>query len=93
MFQNYPIELSFTPKFTSFYSKQSRIMAIEGMTGLKNINGAFENPENNTEVELLVSYLSRMYDFSLCYNIYDFILNTIKFSPLALDVINANYDE
>lgn len=90
--QNVP-ELSFIPNFKSVNKKSLKILKIEGLTGLMDIESAFDNPLNNTDVELIVSFLNRKFDFSTCNNVYFFIINVIGFSPRSLETINANYDE
>lgn len=74
-------------------TKKYRTMEIEGITGLKNISPAFEDSSNESEIELLIKYLNKKYDFSAYYDVYDFIVNVIKFSINALEVIDANYEE
>src|SRR5256885_1294142 len=87
-------EFNFGPKVIGINSFKLRILAIEGITGLKNIDSAFDDPLNNTEIELLVSYLKRSYNFTDGENnVFSFILNVIKFSSTALESINANYEE
>lgn len=79
--------------FSEIDTKQLRIMAIEGITGLKNINSAFDNQLNETEIELLISFLNRKYFFSECEDVFNFIVNVIKISTNALNLIGANYKE
>uniref|UniRef100_A0A6C0AED9 Uncharacterized protein n=1 Tax=viral metagenome TaxID=1070528 RepID=A0A6C0AED9_9ZZZZ len=93
MIRNPIPEFTFTPSFSSINTHQLRILSIEGLTGLKNIKEAFEDPLNNSEVELLISFLDRKYDFSLYEDAYDFIINIAKFSYTSLEFINANYSE
>uniref|UniRef100_A0A6C0AD52 HNH nuclease domain-containing protein n=1 Tax=viral metagenome TaxID=1070528 RepID=A0A6C0AD52_9ZZZZ len=70
-----------------------RILEIKGLTGLKKIKKAFLNTSDNTEIEMLINFLDKKYDFSLCNDMYDFILNVIKISPISLECINANNEE
>uniref|UniRef100_A0A6C0AD86 Uncharacterized protein n=1 Tax=viral metagenome TaxID=1070528 RepID=A0A6C0AD86_9ZZZZ len=73
--------------------QEFRILSIEGLTGLKNIKSAFEDTLNNSEVELLISFLDKKYNFSLYEDVYDFIVNVAKFSSRSLKIIEANYEE
>lgn len=71
-----------------------RIKEIEGVTGLRGIKEAFENRLNETDVELIVSFLARKYKFSEVYDdIYEFIVDTVGISVSVLNDINANYEE
>lgn len=71
--------------------KKLKIRAIQGITGLEDIEEAFDNSLNKFEVKLLVNFLDKKYNFSLFEEPYDFILNVAKFSPIALECINANF--
>ena len=77
-------EFTFTPRLQSVDRKQIRISAIEGITGLKDISSEFDNPLNNTEIELLISFLSRKYNFLLCDDVFYYIINVLKFSQNSL---------
>lgn len=81
--------------FEDFDRRSIRISAIEGITGLKGISHAFENQINETEVELILSFLERKYRFSEedGYDIRNFLLNVVGFSENSLKFINANYYE
>lgn len=96
MIRNYSnfTDLSFEPSSESINSKNLRIMSIEGMTGLQNIEIAFKNPLNNTEVELLASFLDRKYDLSLGdTDILSFVTNILGFSLRSLQFIHADFEE
>lgn len=85
---------TFTPVLKNRNNKSIRICAIEGITGLRNIDDAFLNPLNNTEVELLVSFLERKYKLhEVEDDIYFYIRDVIGFSDISLENINANYEE
>uniref|UniRef100_A0A6C0AET6 Uncharacterized protein n=1 Tax=viral metagenome TaxID=1070528 RepID=A0A6C0AET6_9ZZZZ len=75
------------------YKEKRRILSIEGLTGLKNISSAFEDPLNYSEVELLLIFFNKKFNFDLYDDVYDFILNVAKFSPRSLESIDANYEE
>lgn len=75
-----------------------RLLAIQELTGLKNLNHAFDYNINNTEIELLIFFLDRRHNFSLCEyeednGVYEYITNIIQFSPESLELIGANFKE
>ena len=72
-----------------------RIWAIEGITGLKDLDRAFDNHFGSTEVELIVDFLKKKYHLANGGNedVYDFIINTLQFSDRALNIIEVNYPE
>lgn len=74
--------------------KMMRVMSIEGITGLKGLIGAFENNEGLTEVESIVSHLNRTYNLSDGdYDILNYLTGVIKFSEIALESIDVNYED
>ena len=94
MLQRTNRDFVFNPTFSSTNTKSLHIMSIEGITGLSDIESAFENRINETDVELLMFHLNKKYDLSSGdNNVYDFIVNAIGFSRRALVNINADYEE
>ena len=92
--------VSYMPLHRNTNKKILRIMAIEGVTGLKYIKDAFidcdcfENYSPDIEKELLIKFLNKKYNFSSCVgDVYYFIVNTIGFSHVSLKCINSNYKE
>jgi hypothetical protein len=69
-----------------------RIWAIEGITGLKDLEHVFDNAMGYTEVELIVNFLNRKYNLANGdEDVYDFIVNILQFSNRALNIIEVNY--
>lgn len=69
-----------------------RVHAIEGMTGLLNLEEAFHNRLNLSEIELIIDHLERKYGFQSG-DPYNFIVNIARFSMNSLKIIEADYPE
>ena len=71
-----------------------KIWAIEGITGLTDLQRAFEDSMWYTDVESIINFLNKKYHlFNGDEDVYNFIINTIKFSERALDYIEVNYPD
>lgn len=87
-------EITFNPISDTKNPKQIRIIEIEGITGLTNIESAFENMDNLLEIEALMIFLNKKYDLdSGNYDVFNYIKNVINFSIRTLEAFNMNYDE
>lgn len=90
-FTNYQENLS-ESEIPTFNPKLRRIVEIESLTGLNDLDRAFDDPLNNSEVELLVSFLDRKYDFSEGRNdVYTFLIQEIGFPERILNSLGLNF--
>lgn len=72
-------------------SHDLRIAQLEGITGLLDLNYTEEETWNNTEIETLMIFLNKKYNlYQTGVDVYDTIVNTIRFSIRALTAIGAN---
>lgn len=86
--------LSFLPIDNPINDKMIRIMALEGITGLKGLQRAFENNDGLTEVESILDHLNRTYNLSDGdYDILNYLVGVVKFSEISLQNINVNYED
>lgn len=69
-----------------------KIIIIQGLTGLQELEQAFENPLNLTDNELIINFLERKYTFESG-DPYNFIINIARFSRQSLKIIEANEPE
>lgn len=74
--------------------KDLKIIQIEGITGLKDLDHVFDDRLNETDIEMIVIFLNKKYDLSLGdSNPFDFIVSVIKFSFRSLRAIKADFKE
>lgn len=76
--------------------KQIHVARIEMITSLCFLYPAYENDDfiqGMTDVEILISYLSKKYGYDYDLDTFSYIRNIVRFSELALTRINANFKE
>ena len=75
-------------------SREIKIMQIEAVTGLKDLDHVFDDRLNETDIEMIVIFLNKKYDLSLGdNNPFEFIVSVIKFSFRSLRAIKADFKE
>ena len=84
----------FTKYRNESFSQKIRLFTIKSLIGLDDIDDAFENPLNLSEVELLFNFFIRKFDLSKGEeDPYLFILTEIGISENSLELIGANCKE
>jgi len=74
--------------------KEIRLEEISGLTGLKNIENAFDYRQNETEIEALLLYLDLIHTLSNGDgNVRSFLVDILGFSERWLKLIHANSEE
>lgn len=73
--------------------QETRIIVIEAITGLINLKLAFIESDHMSEIEAIIIFLNKKYDFRLYEDPYYFIKEIARFSDRALNSVNANYNE
>lgn len=74
--------------------KGIEIMRVEAITGIKDLQGVFDDCEGLSDSEAIYSFLNKKYHLNVeTESILDFLIDTIGFSPIILEYIDAREEE